>query len=88
MTSGLDGSPTMHFVTLMQINFKMADVMKLCSFLLLLLFLSGSFCAKGKKDSKKKTGKEKVKIGKNILDYNEVDMERLLDQWDVSSNII
>ena len=61
----------------------MADNIKVWTFLLLLMFLSSSFAAK-KKDVKKKTGKVKEKIGKNILDYNEVDMERLLDQWDVS----
>ena len=64
---------------------KMADVAAACTFFLLMLFfLSCSFAAKEKKDIKKKTGKGNEKIGKNILDYNEVDMERLLDQWDVS----
>ena len=30
-----------------------------------------------------KKEKDKTKIGKNVLDYTESDVYRLLDQWDV-----
>ena len=36
--------------------------------------------------SKDKEEKEKTKINKNILDYSESDVYRLLDQWDVSNS--
>ena len=41
--------------------------------------------AESSKDKEKKE-KEKTKINKNILDYSESDVYRLLDQWDVSNN--
>ena len=50
------------------------------AFVLLILYCTFS----AGKDSKKGAGKEKDnKIGKDVLDYNERDVHKLLDQWDV-----
>jgi len=50
-------------------------------FLVIFFLISIAFCAKSKE--KKKNEKSKDKIGKNILDYTEADMQKLLDQWEV-----
>ncbi|XP_031570720.1 LDLR chaperone boca-like [Actinia tenebrosa] len=67
----------------------MADVLKswalrfcLVFFIVLFVLVCSSSSEKNKNTKKDKAAKSKEKIGKNILDYTEADMERLLDQWD------
>ena len=54
--------------------------------LFLIVILQDS-CDGEKKESEPKKKKEKSsKIGKNVMDYSEADMHKLLDQWDVSTS--
>lgn len=52
--------------------------------LFLILLLQNSCLGKEKKPDPKKKKEKSSKIGKNILDYNEADLYKLLDQWEVS----
>lgn len=49
------------------------------------ILITIAICKKGK--DTKQDDKSKEKIGKNILDYTEADMQRLLDQWEVSDHL-
>ena len=59
------------------------------AFLFLTLFLvvlleDGCFGKEKKPDPKNKKEKSS-KIGKNVMDYTEADLHKLLDQWEVST---
>ena len=60
----------------------MAFKRALVVFGILSMFYSSVIC------ETKEKGKEKTKIGKDVLDYTESDIYRLADQWDVSRLII
>ena len=52
--------------------------------LLLIILLQNGCLGKDKKPGPKKKKEKSSKIGKDILDYNEADLYKLLDQWEVS----
>lgn len=56
-------------------------------FLFFVLLLMQNLFIEGKKQEKtKKESKERSnKIGKDVRDYNDADIYKLLDQWDVST---
>lgn len=56
--------------------------------LFLIILLQNSCLGKDKKPDPKKKKEKSSKIGKNILDYNEADLYKLLDQWEVSINML
>lgn len=43
---------------------------------------------KDKKSDSKKKKEKSSKIGKDIMDYTEADMHKLLDQWEVSTHVL
>jgi len=51
--------------------------------ILISVLISISVCDKAKESKKDKDVKAQEKIGKNILDYSDADMHKLLDQWEV-----
>ena len=53
--------------------------------LFLIVILQDSCLGKEKKAEPKKKKEKDKKIGKNVLDYTESDLYKLLDQWDVST---
>lgn len=56
--------------------------------LFLIILLQNSCLGKDKKPDPKNKKEKSSKIGKNILDYNEADLYKLLDQWEVSINML
>ncbi|XP_020608414.1 LDLR chaperone boca-like [Orbicella faveolata] len=50
--------------------------------LFLIILLQNSCLGKDKKPDPKNKKEKSSKIGKNILDYNEADLYKLLDQWE------
>ena len=60
----------------------------LFSVLFLILILRESCLSEETKKTEPKKRKEKdKKIGKNVMDYNEGDLHKLLDQWEVSTSL-
>lgn len=61
----------------------------LFSVLFLILILRESCLSEEtKKTEPKKTKEKDKKIGKNVMDYNEGDLHKLLDQWEVSTSLL
>lgn len=57
--------------------------------LFLILILRESCLSEETKKAEPKKRKEKdKKIGKNVMDYNEGDLHKLLDQWEVSTSLL
>lgn len=56
--------------------------------LFLIILLQNSCLGKDKKPDPKNKKEKSSKIGKNILDDNEADLYKLLDQWEVSINML
>ena len=54
--------------------------------LFFIILVQDSCLGKEKKPDPKKKKEKSNKIGKNIMDYTEADMHKLLDQWDVSTS--
>jgi hypothetical protein len=52
--------------------------------LFLNILLQSGCLGKDKEPDPKKKKEKSSKIGKNIMDYNEADLYKLLDQWEVS----
>lgn len=66
---------------------KYCSKFNLLFFVLFLTVILQDSCDGEKKKSEPKKKKEKSsKIGKNVMDYSEADMHKLLDQWDVSTS--
>ncbi|CAH3175833.1 unnamed protein product [Porites lobata] len=62
---------------------KYCSKFNLLFFVLFLIVILQDSCDGEKKKSEPKKKKEKSsKIGKNVMDYSEADMHKLLDQWD------
>lgn len=53
--------------------------------LLFILLLQDSCRGKEKKGDPKNKKEKSSKIGKNVMDYTEADLHKLLDQWEVST---
>ena len=53
--------------------------------LVLIVILQDSCLGKEKKSDPKNKKEKSKKIGKNVMDYTEADLYKLLDQWDVST---
>ena len=56
--------------------------------LFLIILVQNGCVGKEKKPDPKKKKEKDSKIGKNIMDYNEADLYKLLDQWEVSINML
>ena len=52
--------------------------------LFVIILLQNCCFGKDKEPDPKEKKEKSSKIGKNILDYNEADLYKLLDQWEVS----
>lgn len=55
--------------------------------LFLIILLQNGCFGKDKEPNPEKKKEKSSKIGKDILDYNEADLYKLLDQWEVGINM-
>ena len=56
--------------------------------LFLVILLQNGCLGKDKEPDPEEKNEKSSKIGKNIEDYNEADLRKLLDQWEVSINML
>lgn len=66
-------------------NFKFSALVWTLFFIIL---VQDSCLGKDKKPDSKKKKEKSNKIGKDIMDYTEADMHKLLDQWEVSTHVV